>query len=440
MKTSLFQWILLLAACVAFAQGDFSDFEKSLMGGESSAKPAGSDSSASSSFEESLMDIPSDMEPIYKAREELLAATKSKDTVGVRNAVAQLSEMESHSVIPVRYVELQEVYIETRMFGRLLDMLVEYYKTLLDSTRFDKNPSVAQADGLSLFVANSLSKRDSTRNVYFFISDKIDNARMSDAKKQKLEMFLLLRDAYRDSGIGQRVLELSSRYVKNNSDDPDAKWIEKCIYGPLSRMNIHNYTMLKRDERKEDVIQEKLYSGGFGFNLFFIKGGLGFGFDRLYRSDLFEPVDPFINAELYFQIKRFAVSLEMVSSGVEGVFSYGLGLGWAVYDSRYFKIRPYFEIATTGMELQTRDDVQVLGLYPGDDEMYGFIEDCTTYTAAVNVDFKFGTPYFLFSSSTLTSFSVVSKFGISFVEVNDDVVSGSGVSLFFDIGLGIYFW
>ena len=210
MKTSLFQWILLLAACVAFAQGDFSDFEKSLMG-ESTTKPADSDSSSSGSFEESLMSVPSELEPVYKLREELLAATKSKDSVAVRNTVAQLSEMETHSLIPVRYVELQEVYIETKMFGRLLDMLVEYYKNLLDSTRYDKNPTVATADGLSLFVANNLSKRDSSRNVYFSISDKIDNARMSDAKKQKLEMLLLLRDAYRDPGIGQRVLELSSR-------------------------------------------------------------------------------------------------------------------------------------------------------------------------------------------------------------------------------------
>ena len=464
MKTSLFQWVLFLFVCVVFAQEntgkpDFSSFEKSLMDPQSSSSdaekaPVESESasdaferslmasdSTSSDFEKSLMERPSELEPIYKLRENLLSAIKSKDTVTASNIISQLSEHETRSFIPIQYMELEVVYIQMNMYGHFLDMLLKYYKTLLDSNRYDENLTFASEDGLALYVKNQIMQRDTTRNVFFAISNKINYARISMSKKLKLEILLLLRDAYRDENVGSLVRDKASRFVKEYGDDPDAAWIKKCILDPLSRKSPRELALIERAERHEDVIEEKLYTGGFGMNLFFIKGGVGFGFDNLYRSDIYETVDPPINLELYHQIKRVALLTELLSSGVEGVCSFGFGLGVVVFDSRYIKIRPYVEYAFPGMELRTKKSVPSLEVYEGDEELYGISGDNTALIAAVNVDYKFGTPYFFNSRSKLTSFSIVGKFGASTITLEDtNHFSGSGVTLFFDIGLGIYFW
>ncbi|MBO7062418.1 MAG: hypothetical protein J6W54_15210 [Fibrobacter sp.] len=464
MKTSLLQCVLFLFVCVVFAQEntgkpDFSSFEKSLMEPQSSSSdaekaPVESESasdaferslmasdSTSSDFEKSLMERPSELEPIYKLRENLLSAIKSKDTVTASNIISQLSEHETRSFVPIQYMELEVVYIEMNMYGHFLDMLLKYYKTLLDSNRYDENLTFASEDGLALYVKNQIMQRDTTRNVFFAISNKINYARISMSKKLKLEILLLLRDAYRDENVGSLVRDKASRFVKEYGDDPDAAWIKKCILDPLSRKSPRELALIERAERHEDVIEEKLYTGGFGMNLFFIKGGFGLGFDRLYRSDLYEPVNPFVNLELYFQIGPFTTLLEMLNHGVNGVTSFGLGLGLVVYDSRYFKVRPYIEYALPGMDLKVKKDNRVEHLYAGDDEMYGFSEENRAFVAAVNVDYKFGTPYFFGSRSKLTSFSISGKFGVSYINLEDsDHFSGSGVSFFFDIGLGIYLW
>ena len=290
MKTSLLQWVLFLFVCVVFAQEntgkpDFSSFEKSLMEPQSSSSdaekaPVESESasdaferslmaseSTSSDFEKSLMERPSELEPIYKLRENLLSAIKSKDTVTASNIISQLSEHETRSFVPIQYMELEVVYIQMNMYGHFLDMLLKYYKTLLDSNRYDENLTFASEDGLALYVKNQIMQRDTTRNVFFAISNKINYARISMSKKLKLEILLLLRDAYRDENVGSLVRDKASRFVEEYGDDPDAAWIKKCILDPLSRKSPRELALIERAERHEDVIEEKLYTGGFGMNL-----------------------------------------------------------------------------------------------------------------------------------------------------------------------------
>lgn len=437
MKTSFLQWMLFLLACVAFAQEpfgnvDFSKFEKSLV----------ADDSSSTDFEKRLMETPSEMEPVYKLREDLLLAIKSKDSLSVRRILGELSGLETRSMVPVHYVEQEAIYIDMKMFEDLLNMLVKYYRNALDTTRYDKNLTFASEDGLSLYVENILSKRDTSRNVYFSISEKIKYARISDAKKLKLEIMLLLRDAYRDPTYSQLVFEEVARFVNTYGDDPDAAWMKKCIMAPLSRMDARKIAFEERAERHEEVIEEKLYSGGLGLNLFFIKGGVGFGLDELYRKDVYDAVDIPINLELYLQISCVTFLAEILSLGVTGVNSYGAGFGLVVYDSRYIKVRPYVEYAFPGMELKVKKTNHAEHIGAGDEDLYGvFSGDNSAIVLAVNVDYKFGTPYFFNSRSKLTSFSIVGKFGSAFITLEDEKhFSGEGTSLFFTVGLGVYFW
>lgn len=448
-KTSL---LIFLFFCVAFSQeqpatADYTEFEKSLMAPASETDSTGSvpedsvDSASSpvNAFEQSLMSAPSQMESVYKVRQDLLSAVKAKDSAAVGVAVDQLLGMETRSMIPIREKELEVVYIEMRMFERLLDMMLKYYKTLFDPPQHDPNPVVASSDDLEAYVENSVAKRDLMRNIYYTISSQIDNSQLSEVKKEKLEMMLLLCDAYREGiGTGYRVRELAEDFLKKFPNDPDAHWIEKSVLSPLTRMDIHEFNQQNKHERKAMTIQDKLYTGGLGLNVFLLMGGMGIGFDKLYRKDLFEASSsPSVNFEIYLQIHRIALLAEMVNSGVEGVYSLGLGTGFVAYDSPYLKIRPYFALALAGMGLGAND------VYHGNDVGgdVGFdIDSGISSTLAVNVDFKFATMNFFNAYNKLASFSLVGKFGASFIQIKDEYVDGDGISLFFALGLGAYFW
>lgn len=448
-KTSL---LIFLFFCVAFSQegpatADYSEFEKSLMTPASetdstesvSEDDADSASSPVSAFEQSLMSAPSQMEPVYKLRQDLLSAVKAKDSAAVGVAVDQLLGMETRSMIPIREKELEVVYIEMRMFERLLDMILNYYKTLFNPPQHDSDPVVASSDDLESYVDNSVAKRDPMRNVYYAISSQIENSQLSGAKKEKLEMMLLLCDAYREGiGTGYRVRELAEDFLNRYPDDPDAHWIEKSVLSPLTRMDLYEFNQQNKHERKEMTIQDKLYTGGLGLNVFLLMGGMGVGFDKLYRKDLFETSrSPNINFEIYLQILRFAMLLELVNSGIEGVYSFGLGTGFVAYDSPYLKIRPYFSLALAGMGLTSKDDSH--GNYVDGDFGFG-IDSGIASTLAVNVDFKFATMNLFNIYNKLASFSLVGKFGASYIQIDDGYVNGDGLSLFFAIGLGAYFW
>ena len=432
--------LVLSLALSVFAQErtktDYSSFEQSLMKDHA----VQSNSSSSNEFEQSLMNAPSEMEPVYKVREEILSALRQKDYPQVAKLMDELSAMESRTVIPVNDVEKEVIYIESKLYGKLLDAVVRYYRNVFDLHRYD-NPTVAKNDGLDLYVRESLKKRNPEKNVFYSISEGMDFVKLSKNKREKLELFLLLRDAYRDKEIGKRVRELGESYVASNPDDPDSPWIKGSIVSPLSRMSMFDYTMEKRAENKEELIASKLYTGGFGLNLMLPMGGAAIGFDEFYRKDLFnaEETAP-INLELYFQIWRIAALFELASSGISGLTTYGFGLGWVAYDSRHLKVRPYLAFGASFMDMSARAHVPNTNLYVDESELYGNDDGGPTITAAVNVDYKFGTAYLFLSDKKLVSFSLIGKFGASYIDFKNKYASGSGVSPFFSLGLGVYFW
>lgn len=413
--------LLLLSASLVFATTDNADY-----------------SSTQSSFEESLKESSYTNDPVYKLRENLLNAVKEKDTATVTSTVEQLASMETRSFIPIRDPELEVVYIETKMFKSLLDMLDHHYKTLLDTTRFDRNPDVASKDGLSLFVANALNSRDTTDNVFYAIEKDIQRSSLSEQQKEKLEMLLLLRDAYRRTDAEQRVRKLAERYVKNNSQADDVEWVRKCILAPLLRMDIEEYRSQRTVETKDYEIEQKLYTGGLGLNVYFLKGGFGAGFDKFYRKDLFEAETLPINLEAYLQFSRVALLGDLASFGVVGVNSYGLGIGFVAYDSRYLKIRPYFRYGFTYFSFNYRYNYKTKDV-SGKAGEYDESKTSGSYTFAADIDYKFATPH-LFSSNKFVSFAVASRVGLSYIDIDNEFARGKGVSGFFCIGLGVYFW
>ena len=257
-------------------------------------------------------------------------------------------------------------------------------------------------------------------------------------KRDKLKILLLLRDAYKDEEVGKLVRHLSESFLENAPNDPDAHWIKNSILSPLTRMDMFEFAMQNRKEQKENIIQRKLYSGGFGINALFLTFGTGTGFDNLYRKDLYKANDLPINIELYTQFKRFALLFELVNNGFTGMHTYELGLGFVAYDSRYLKVRPYMAWGKSFMELEGRKGAP--GIFDYESTAFGNDDGPYSFTAAVNVDFKFITAFFLVSRENFTSFSLVGKLGFSNIDFNHYRFKGDGTGFFMNFGLGIYFW
>lgn len=447
---------LILAASLvlsvsAYATSDksfgMSDFERSLMGenkSDASIDSSKVEASSSSDFEQSLMgQSSSEMEPVYRAREDLLDAIRNKDTATVSLKVAQLEGMQTHSIIPLHDTEKLCFYKDLKMYRALLKMLVHHYKSAYE---FDKtvNAQRAENDGLMVYTKDYLEKHKISNHDYQDIESNVNRSDLSEAEKSELKLLMNLHFAYKDDSDNASVRNYAKEFVDNFPDHPDASWVKKSILDPLNRMDVSDLYYTDRAEKKESVIENKLYTGGFGLNLY-LSPGLGFGFGNYYREDLVKPESYPINFELYLQIRRVSVSFEMINSGHEGLINFGFSFGFVAYDSRYLKVRPYL-----GFSGSMFNGTVVNPYYFPKDSDYGLSPNesfehwdmGSAITIGANVDFKFGTAYLFLSNSKLVSFSIVGKVGLSYLDLSDGepLVRGSGLDAFLAIGLGVYFW
>ena len=207
----------------------------------------------------------------------------------------------------------------------------------------------------------------------------------------------------------------------------------------------------ERAANKEKNIQKKLYTGGVGFDLYVFGGGMVLsGYEDIYRSDLLEgDVSP-VHFDFYVQFSRIAVSLGYHNTALVGIESIDFTVGYVLYDSRYLKFRPFVGFSGPTSDFTVKNDFCV-----GSDEASehshcyekgdggGEISQEFTETGwmlGANVDLKFATTYFFSSDMTFSSFSLVGRFGVSSINLDGDVISGSGYMAFFSLGLGFYLW
>ena len=207
----------------------------------------------------------------------------------------------------------------------------------------------------------------------------------------------------------------------------------------------------ERAANKEKNIQKKLYTGGVGFDLYVFGAGMVLsGYEDIYRSDLLEgDVSP-VHFDFYVQFSRIAVSLGYHNTALIGIESIDFTVGYVLYDSRYLKFRPFVGFSGPTSDFTVKNDFCV-----GSDEASehshcyekgdggGEISQEFTETGwmlGANVDLKFATTYFFSSDMTFSSFSLVGRFGVSSINLDGDVISGSGYMAFFSLGLGFYLW
>ena len=447
MKKIYLTFALLLSGAV-FAQKssgkDFSDFEASLTGASSTdaAYETSPDSASSvSDFENSLMNRSSEEEPIFMARDELLEAVKNRNVSEALSKIESLESMDSENLVALSQYEKEEIYIELDEMKALLNSIVKYYKAAYGRVFTDKNIRFVAKEGdpLALYILKQVDGRDSTRNILYQIAGKIGSStQLDDREKEKLELLLLVRTAYVNKLDQNKATNLAKDFVREFPDDPDAEWINKSIYGPLEKLRYTSYKFKMRKVNKEHNIQEKLYSGGFGINLGMTVAGFTIG--HLYRSDLFEPNYYLpLNVELYTQISRFAVSAEILNSGAPGVWGFGLGLGYVLYDSRHFKVRPYLGVYSSNFYGYQKEPIGGMDNdldYP----IEGTHLSLNNVTLAVNGDYKFGTAYFFTSAQKLVSFALTAKAGLSLISLDEKDAKGTALNGFATIGLGVYFW
>ncbi len=439
--------LFVSAHAISGNSSSMSDFERSLMEvdkSEASVDSLKEDSSSADDFEQSLVgENSSEMEPIYRAREDLLDAIKNKDSATVSLKVAQLEGMQTYSIIPLHDSEKLCFYKDLKMYRALLKMLVHHYK---NAYVFDKtaNAQRAENDGLMVYTKDYLEKHRISNHDYEEIEPYVNRSDLNEAEKCELRLLMNLEFAYKQESDNVSVRNYAKAFVDSFPDHPDASWVKKSILDPLSRMDANDLYFAKRAEKKDSIIENKLYTGGAGLNLYY-GPGLGLGFENYYREDLVEPESFSINFELYLQIRRVSASVEIINSGHKGIMNGGLSLGFVAYDSQYLKVRPYLGVAYSMFKGTVKNPFY----FPNDDD-YGLTanESCEfsnmgyAVTLGTNVDFKFATAYLFFSSSNLVSFSIVGKFRLSYLDLSagEPLVRGTGLDAFFAIGLGVYFW
>lgn len=440
---------LLFAAIVATPafSDDLNSFEKSLL-----TKPdsASADNSSQEEFEKSLIaDQQSEMGPVYKLRENLLESVNEGDTARIAALIAEIESQKTRKIMPIQEVEKGYLYVENKMFNRLREHIVHFYKTSYDTLEMDEGFKEAKGDGLELHVMDGLKKRDRNQNLYYSLAADIEKANMSAADKEELALLLLLSDAYKDKESRTDIQTRAAKFVEAHPDHPDAEWIKKSVLFPLEHMDVRKMYSEQRGAMKEKTISDKLYTGGFGLNVFLFDGGFS-SIDPDYNDELVRPQGP-LHFELYFQIMRFAFFFENRPTGAEGITSADIGFGYVVFDSRYLKVRPYLAFSSPATSLRVRKEFDLVDgdpddpdadvtHYTGGDEIDEMSDNSVGYTLGVNVDFKFLTTFLFTSDSKLSSFSLVGQFGISYLDVDDVFNKDSGVAGFFGIGLGIYFW
>ena len=431
---------------------DYDDFEKSLMGGSSEAAAENENASADSStdaFEQSLM-TPSDyadMEPVYKLRETLLENIKHKDTAKVSSNIRELEAMQTKECLPILEVEKKFIYLDLKMYRQLIPHLVQEYRTAYDTLEVDAGYKVAKDDGLHLYVKNTVLNLDtSSADLYSRYSISIRQSRIKEEEKDELEILMKLDGAYWNEKNLEKMRGLVERFVNQYPNNPDVEWLQKAVLLPMQRIDTFSMYMDDRAKNKEKVIQDKLYTGGLGFNLYLLGGGVASGYDNLYRKDLEEAsVNP-VHLEFYLQFKRFALLIGYFNTALNGIETLDWDLGFVLYDSRYFKFRPFIGASTPFGNFSTINSYSRGSDKPSDhswsvnDDDSSMGDEMTGFVVGANFDFKFGTTYFLLSDSKLTSFSLVGRVGISNMSIDCDVAKGDGYMVFFSLGLGIYLW
>lgn len=444
--------ILVLALGALGFAGEFDDFEKSLMTPQASNDGSSNNESSDNSteaFEQSLMTTgDSEMEPIYKLRETLLENIKKRDTAQVSKNISELESMQTKQCLPIVDLEKKMIYLDLKMYRRLIPHMVHEYRAAYDTLEVDPGYKFPDDDGLHIYIAQRLQELDTSRTLYAQYSQSVEKAWLTEEEKRELEVLMQLDGAYKDEKAPENMLQLVKNFVDKYPNNPDVPWIKKSVLPPLEHMNVWDMYFEDRAKNKDKVIESKYYTGGFGFNLYLLGGGTVIsGYDDLYRKDVLEPEANYIHLDFYLQISRFVLSLGYYNSGIEGIDTDDLTVGFVVYDSRHLKVRPFLGISFPFSSFTVKDYF-CLGTEKeyGSGSMYGKGAELDEsfenggWVFGVSVDYKFATTYFLASDSALTSFALTSRFGVSTIDLEGNLVKGNGYMAFFSLGLGIYLW
>jgi len=375
---------------------------------------------------------------ISRGRVELMMSFHKRDSAEVLVNMARLDSMNYGHINSISRIEKEIVLLEMEMWQNLLQYELAYYKNLYNTLPLKKQSPI-ENDELSIYVDKIISKLQGT--LFDRYSEKIANSELSDSDKDELEILLLLHDAPDNFETKELVAKRSRSFAARYLSHPDAEWIEKCVGAPYSHIYVDEMYKQDNSNRKERTVEDKLYTGGFGVNVFLYSGGFGPGLNNLYDKELFEPEYNYINLELYLQVNKLSFSVELMTTAKHDVQVYSLGVGMVFYDSRFLKVRPYLAIGLPSVILEAKqslkDDEGNTYMWKGsNDQYYGNV----VLTVAANFDFKFITARFFNSENTLFSMSLVGKFGASRIKFDESNVKGSGANVFFDLGIGMYFW
>ena len=202
--------------------------------------------------------------------------------------------------------------------------------------------------------------------------------------------------------------------------------------------SVHAEENAKKSHHYEERIIEELGISnkmGFGVNVFAPSCGFVLlGLNEVYRKDFFETKGALpVNVEFYIQFPYLPIFAEVLNTGVKGLWTYAFGFNWVAYVNHYIKVRGYLSFG--GMVFPLKLKREVLGLSDSDITIY----DGGTFTAAADIEYKFGSASLFGSDKHRCYFSLVGKVGLTFIGLEYEKMGGFGVSPFVSLGIGSFF-
>ena len=215
--------------------------------------------------------------------------------------------------------------------------------------------------------------------------------------------------------------------------------IFKILFVLVAMLNYaHAEENAKKSHHYEERIIEELGMSnkiGLGVNVFAPSCGFVLlGLNDVYRKDLFETKGALpVNVEFYIQFPYLPIFAEILNTGVKGLWTYAFGFNWVAYVNHYIKVRGYLSFGGVVFPLKLKREA--LGLSDSDITIY----DGGTFTAAADIEYKFGSASLFGSDKHRCYFSLVGKVGLTFIGLEYEKMGGFGVSPFVSLGIGSFF-
>ena len=184
------------------------------------------------------------VDSVYYHREQLVDAIKSQKPRAAARHLDKLRDASNSDCISISLAEIETLLMHGKMYPQLLKEEVAYHRNYFKERGRRLLAASPEKDALKLFVQRIEKEKPMDENfeaLMNLVEKDLQHANMLETQKKELLIFLMLRFAYLDKSVGDKVECMGRVFVSENPNHPDARWIEHSVVEPLERRDYFNW-------------------------------------------------------------------------------------------------------------------------------------------------------------------------------------------------------